>query len=203
MSDPSIMNHQPPKPRGKRPRPATDPAPAVAPTDWLVVGQIVAPFGLKGDVKLLPQTDFPDRLATHETLYLGPEHRPLRLTDAHPHGGVLLLHFADVDDIDTAEKLRGQEVTIPANEAAPLAEDQYYIHDLIGLRAIHVNGVELGIVADVLGGAAQDLLVVRRAGVADVLVPLVKALVPKVDLTARTLTVDPPLGLFDDQWIEA
>ena len=197
------MNNHPPKPRAKRTRAAADSAPPTAPIDWLVVGQIVAPFGLKGDVKLLPQTDFPDRLGTHATLYLGPDHRPLHLTDVHPHGGVLLLHFVDVEDIDAAEKLRGQEVTIPANEAAPLAEDQYYIHDLIGLRAIHTNGVELGIVADVLGGAAQDLLVVRRAGVADVLVPLVKALVPKVDLATRTLTIDPPLGLFDDQWIEA
>ena len=197
------MNNRPPKPRAKRTRAAADSAPAAAPMEWLVVGQIVAPFGLKGDVKLLPQTDFPDRLTTHEMLYLGPDHRPLHLMDAHPHGGVLLLHFADIDDIDAAEKLRGQEVTIPANEAAPLAEDQYYIHDLIGLRAIHVNGVELGMVADVLGGAAQDLLVVRRAGVADVLVPLVKALVPTVDLATRTLTIDPPLGLFDDQWIDA
>jgi 16S rRNA processing protein RimM len=184
-----------------RPAPATPPA-GTTPDDWIVVGRIVAPFGLKGDVKLIPQTDFPERLAAHAALYLGVEHRPLHPTSAKVHGGVVLLHFAGIEDMTAAETLRGQIVAIPANEAAPLAADQYYIHDLIGLRAVHVNGTDLGSVADILTGAAQDLLVVRRPGQPDALVPFVAALVPAVDVAARTVTIDPPPGLFDENWLQ-
>src|SRR5579875_3079747 len=118
-------------------------------SEFIIVGRIVAPFGIKGDVKLLPQTDFPERLGEHETLYLGDKHLPHRLVSARLHGGVILLHFAGIDDMTTAEKLRGLTVFIPAAEVAPLADDQYYIHDLIGLRAVHANGTDLGTVADV------------------------------------------------------
>ncbi len=205
MSNPPPENRPPTKRRYGRPRPAPPPASApppagTTPTDWITVGRIAAPFGLKGDVKLLPQTDFPERLATHAALYVGADHRPLRPTSAHAHGSVILLHFAGIEDMTAAETLRGQVVAIPAAEVAPLAADQYYVHDLIGLRAVHVNGTDLGSVADILTGAAQDLLVVRRPGQPDVLVPFVAALVPAVDVAARTVTIDPPLGLFDDEW---
>jgi 16S rRNA processing protein RimM len=213
MSNPP-QNKPPAKRRYGRPRAPGTPAdrtpPDAVPTmppsgptnddEWIVVGHIVAPFGLQGEVKLISQTDFPERLADHKTLYLGPQRLPYRLLSAHPHGGVILLRFATINDMTAAETLRGLVAAIPAREAAPLATDQYYIHDLIGLRAVHVNGAELGTVADVLGGAAQDLLVVRRVAQPDVLVPFVAALVPAVDLAARTVTIDPPAGLFDDEW---
>jgi 16S rRNA processing protein RimM len=115
----------------------------------------------------------------------------------------VLLHFADIDDITAAEGLRHQSVSIPSTTIAPLNPDQYFVHDLIGLRAVHVNGHDLGTVADVYTNTAQDLLVVRQPGKAEVLVPLVKALVPQVDLVARIITIDPPGGLFDEDWIEA
>ena len=204
MSNPPPENRPPAKRRYRRPAPAPSPPLASTPTvppagtspdDWIVVGRIVAPFGLKGAVKLIPQTDFPERLAMHAALYLGAEHRPFRPTSAQAHG-------SGIEDMTAAEALRGQIVAIPANEAAPLAADQYYVHDLIGLRAVHVNGTDLDSIADILTGAAQDLLVVRRTGQPDVLVPFVAALVPAVDVAARTVTIDPPQGLFDDEWVQ-
>lgn len=171
--------------------------------DWITLGHITAPFGLRGQVKLQPMTDFPERIADHQQLYLGPERRPVRLREARPHGAAILLAFEGVADMTAAESLRGLEVAIPAAEAAPLAPDQYYIHDLIGLQARHINGADLGRVADVQSNAAQDLLVVRRPGQPDVLVPLVKALIPQVDIPGGTVTIDPPAGLFDDNYEEA
>jgi 16S rRNA processing protein RimM len=209
MSKPDPPSQPPAKRHYGRPkamRPRADAAaapPEPAPTEWVVVGRIVATFGLKGEVKLAPQTDFPERLADHKTLYLGPEHRPYSLVSARIHGTVVLLHFADIDDITAAEGLRHQSVSIPSTTIAPLNPDQYFVHDLIGLRAVHVNGHDLGTVADVYTNTAQDLLVVRQPGKAEVLVPLVKALVPQVDLVARIITIDPPGGLFDEDWIEA
>jgi len=162
-----------------------------------MLGEIVATFGLRGEVKLLSQTDFPERIGMHKTLYLGPDHQPIALQGAKEHGGVILLSFVDVADLTAAEKLRGKIVSIPQTEAAPLAADQYYIHDLVGLQAIHSDGRDLGSVVDIIIGTAQDLLVVKRVGHPQVLVPLVKAIVPTIDLAARTVTIDPPIGLFD------
>ena len=210
MSKPDPPSQPPAKRRYGRPKPSrVNHSAAIAPrdpasiTEWVVVGRISAPFGLKGEVKLVPQTDFPERLADHQTLYLGSDHHPQVLSGARTHGAVVLLHFAGIDDMTAAEALRNQTVSIPAVTAAPLAADQYYVHDLIGLRAVHMQGHDLGIIADVYTSAAQDLLVVRAPGKADVLVPLVKALVPQVDLAARIVTIDPPLGLFDEDWVEA
>ncbi|MBA3826437.1 MAG: ribosome maturation factor RimM [Ktedonobacterales bacterium] len=208
MSKPDPPSQPPAKRRYGRPKAPPHPVvdavtPEPTPTDWVVVGRIVATFGLKGDVKLAPQTDFPERLAAHKILYLGPEHRSLPLVSARVHGTVVLLRFAGIDDITAAEGLRHLVVSIPATKVAPLNPDQFYVHDLIGLRAVHVNGHDLGVIADVYTNTAQDLLVVRQPGKAEVLVPLVKALVPQVDIAARVVTIDPPGGLFDEDWIEA
>lgn len=201
-----MSNQPPPLPGNKQlPRsPHSDkgtrsPTPNLDPTtEWVTLGEIVAPFGLHGEVKLLAQTDFPDRVADHATLYLGADHQPYALLEARAHGGVILLRFDKIDDLTAAEKLRNLIVCIPQSEAAALAEDQYYIHDLIGLRAIHINGEELGTVVDVFAGSGQELLAIRRVGRQSVLVPLVKALVPAIDLTKRIVTIDPPAGLFDE-----
>lgn len=181
-----------PKPQPSAPTPV-DPASV---SDWLTLGKIVAPFGIRGEVKLYPETDFPERVATHAFLYLGTDHRPYALESSRVHGSVVLVKFATIPDMTTAETLRGQVVMIPIDEATPLPEDRYYIHDLIGLQAVHIDGTPLGRIADVYTGQAQDLLVVRRQGEPDVLVPLVKALVPRIDIAGRTLTIDPPEGLF-------
>jgi 16S rRNA processing protein RimM len=197
----------PPRQRPSRPASLRETAPSFSPAgadeEWVAVGIIVGPFGLRGEVKLLPQTDFPERLTPQRTLYLGPEHRPATIESARPHGPHLLIRFVGVADMTAAAALRGLSVSIPQHEAAPLAQDQYYIHDLIGLAARDLAGADLGIVGDVISGAAQDLLVVRRPGHPDVLVPLVKAIVIQVDLAGGVIALDPPRGLFDDDFIVA
>jgi 16S rRNA processing protein RimM len=195
-----FTSQMPDNPRPHRKK-ASPPLPPPDSPEWVTVGRITAPFGLHGEVKCVPETDFPDRLAERETLYVGPARMPMRLESVRAHGTILLLHFVDIPDITAAETLRGMTVAVPPGEISPLGPDQYYLHDLVGLRAMHVDGTDLGTVVDIITGAAQDLLVVRRPGQPDVLVPFVKALVPQVDLAARTVTIDPPLGLFDDNWV--
>ncbi len=167
--------------------------------DWLTIGSIVAVFGLRGEVKILSQTDFPDRLAQRAYLYIGQNHTPYAIQTVRQHGSMLIMQFAEITDATQAAKMCGQLAMIPQDEAADLAPDQYYIHDLIGLQVLHVDGHVLGIVVDVLTNGAQDLLKVRRNGGSDVFLPFVKALVPKVNITLRTITADPPIGLFDGE----
>lgn len=172
--------------------------------DWVTVGEIVGAFGLHGELKVHPLTDFPARFSTTPTLYVGPQHVPYAVTNAHPHKQHVLVQLAGVTDITSAERLRGSRVAIPATQVQPLAADQFYLHDVIGLRVRHVDGRDLGTVTDVLTTGANDLFVVRDAERGtEVLLPVVKAFIVSVDVGAGVVTVDPIPGLFDDAYDDA
>lgn len=173
-------------------------------TDWVAVGEVVGAFGVRGELKIAPLTDFPERFARTLTVYLGEDHTPYRVERAHAHKQHILLALAGVEDRDAAERLRGLRVWVPASELTPLAADQFYLHDLIGLRVRHVDGRDLGAIADVLATPGADLFLVRGTpNGQEVLLPAVKAFIKAVDLAAGVVLVDPVPGLFDDGAEEA
>lgn len=175
-----------------------------ADADWVAVGAVAGSFGVRGELKIAPLTDFPDRFARTATVYLGEDHRPYQVRRSHPHKQHILLTLAGVEDRDAAERLRGLRVWVPASELTPLAADQFYLHDLIGLRVRHVDGRDLGAISDVITTPGADLFLVRGTpNGQDVLLPAVKAFVKTVDLAAGTVLVDPIPGLFDDTAEEA
>jgi 16S rRNA processing protein RimM len=107
------------------------------------------------------------------------------------------VHFAGVTDRTAAEALRGVRLMVPAAERPPIEDpDEFYATDLIGLAARTVTGEQLGPVRDVLNAAGADYLVLEIDG-RERLVPFVSAIVPTVDLSGRTVVIDPPEGLFD------
>lgn len=167
--------------------------------DWLLVGEIVGAFGLGGEVKVRPETDFPDRFTHTPTLYLGPDHQPMRVTSARVmRVDHVLLHLEGVDDATTAGRLRGTLLYVPASEAVALPPDQFFLHDVIGLRAERPNGTVLGTISDVLTGPGNDVFVVRAAGTGhEVLVPAVKEMIKRVDVAAGVVVMEPIAGLFD------
>ena len=169
------------------------------PNDWVAVGAIVGAFGIHGQLKVDPLTDLPDRFEQLREVYLGNDHRKHRIEGVQPHKRQVLMRLEGVNDMTEAERLRGETLWIPATEIAPLPADQYYIHDLLGLRVEHINGKMLGRVADVLVGIGNDLLVVRNddSG-AETLVPAAKEFIKSVDLAAGVLKLAPIPGLFDD-----
>ncbi|MGZ3675791.1 MAG: ribosome maturation factor RimM, partial [Ktedonobacterales bacterium] len=130
--------------------PPTSSQPRPIDEEWVVVGEFVGPFGIHGEVKLRPITDFPERFERTPTLYVGDKHVPYRVEQAHMHKQLVLLRLAGITDVDAAEQLRGAQVWIPATELTPLQEDQFYLHDVVGLRVQHVNGRPLGVVTDVV-----------------------------------------------------
>ena len=191
-----------PKPDAASSDPSTSGSSASA--DWVAVGAVAGTFGVRGELKIAPLTDFPDRFTRTPTVYLGEDHTPYQVEHAHPHKQHILLALAGVEDRNAAERLRGLRVWVPASELTPLAADQFYLHDLIGLRVRHVDGRDLGIIADVVATPGADLFLVRGTpNGQDVLLPVVKAFVKAVDLAAGTVLVDPIPGLFDDAAEEA
>lgn len=167
--------------------------------DWIAVGEVVGTFGVRGQLKVAPLTAFPERFAHTPTVYVGKKRSPYHVLDAHPHKRHILLQLEDVVDLDAAERLRGAILWIPAGQIATLPDDQFYVHDLIGMRVFHVNGTHLGVVTDVLAMPGNDLFVIRTPDGSEALLPAVKAFVRAVDTPARVITVDPIPGLFDEQ----
>lgn len=181
--------------------PLSAPDAADAPdTAWIAVGEIVGAFGIRGEVKVLPQTDFPDRFARTPTLYLGDARAPRAVQSARQHQRIVLLKLDGVDDETAAARLRGLTLWIPESERTPLTDNQFYLHDVVGLKVVHVNGQPLGEVVDFITGSGNDLFVVRAIpGGREALLPAVREFVRELDIPGGVLRVDPIPGLFDDQ----
>ncbi|MFI7697492.1 ribosome maturation factor RimM [Nonomuraea sp. NPDC049480] len=164
----------------------------------LVVGRIGRPHGVRGDVTVEVRTDEPERrFAVGTSIATDPAGRgPLVVAGCRWHKDVLLVTFEGVTDRDAAADLRGTLLVIDSAEVEPSDDpDEFHDHQLIGLAVETVSGEPVGEVEDVLHHG-QDLLVVRREGQDEALIPFVKALVPEVDLAGGRLVVDPPEGLL-------
>jgi 16S rRNA processing protein RimM len=170
----------------------------------LVVGRVGRPHGLRGEVTVEVRTDDPDlRFAAGESLATDPAERgPLTVAGSRWHSGRLLVRFAGHEDRDAAEALRDTVLAIDSGQLERLEDpEQFYDHELIGLRVLTAGGEDVGTVSDVLHHG-QDLLVVEGAGAragAEILVPFVAAIVPEVDVTGGKLVIDPPAGLLDPE----
>ncbi|GAA4345149.1 ribosome maturation factor RimM [Angustibacter luteus] len=164
-----------------------------------VVGRIGRAHGLRGEVTVEVRTDVPEeRFVPGAVFVTDPAAAgPLTLADVHEHSGTLLLRFEQSTDRTSAEGLRG--VMLLVSTPASDEDDAWYEDELVGLRVRSPQGEDLGEVARLDTGGAQDLLVVRRADGPNVLVPFVHALVPEVDVPGGFVVVDPPGGLFDPE----
>lgn len=168
--------------------------------DTRVVGRVGRPHGIRGEVTVEVRTDEPERrLAVGAVLTTVPAAAgPLTVTAARWHSGRLLLGFDGVGDRGAAEGLRGVLLEVEVDPAeVPEDPEEYYDHQLVGLRVETVEGVHLGEVAEVVHLPGQDLLAVRRDGRRELLVPLVTAIVPDVDPDGGRIVIDPPPGLLE------
>lgn len=126
------------------------------------MGAIVAPHGIRGDVKLRPLTEFPERIPKLKELRLRfpdgrEEHRKI-LKVRSQHDAFLVL-FEGTTTREAAEALRGTQAVIPLEDAAPLPEGRYYEHEILGLRVVTPDNEELGTVRQIIPGASNDVYV--------------------------------------------
>ena len=170
----------------------------------LVVGRVVKAHGVGGELLVEVRTDDPDsRFAAGSTL----RGKPTRggpageyiVESVREHGGRLLVRLAGVAGRDAADAMRGVVFLIDSGELPPIDDpDEFYDHQLEGLRVRTADGRDLGTVAEVLHTAAGELLAIRRGdGTGEVLVPFVTAIVTSVSLTDNVIEIDPPDGLLE------
>jgi 16S rRNA processing protein RimM len=167
----------------------------------LVVGRVVKAHGVTGELVVDVRTDDPEtRFAPGTSLRARPKggtERRLVVDSARPHGGRLLVRVDGVADRDSAEALRGALFLVDSAELPPIEDpDEFYDHQLEGLRVRTTAGADVGTVAEVLHTAAGELLSVRTED-REVLVPFVGAIVASVSLADQVIEIDPPEGLLE------
>ena len=170
----------------------------------LRVGRLTKAHGLKGAIKVEMYTDDPARrfipgaVFTLQVPTSSAWHgKTLELVELKWYNSHPVAFFKDVPDRSAAETLVKAILWVDHDDAeVPDEEDAWFDHQLVGLRVMR-DGNEVGTVSQIDHFPAQDLLTVATPN-GDVLVPFVKAIVTAVDVTAGTLTVDPPLGLFEE-----
>jgi len=168
-------------------------------TEWATIGKIVAPFGIRGELKIFSLSDIPDRFAQLDSIFVGPDHAPRKITAVRPYkGDMFVMKFADIDDATTAETLRNLDLSIPLDKLAQLPPDSYYQHDILGLRVAILNGREIGTIIEIMETGSNDVYVVKGEDNKQILLPAIKDVVKQVDLIRRMMYIEPMAGLLDD-----
>ncbi|MEN9228751.1 MAG: ribosome maturation factor RimM [Gloeomargarita sp. GMQP_bins_120] len=165
------------------------------------IGRILAPHALRGEVKVLSLTDFPERFTEPGVRWYSlprqPQPQPLTLVRSRPVPGknLYIVQFAEIHTCDQAELLRGATLWVSEQDRPQLAPGEYYVPDLIGLEAWH-GGAVLGQVTAVIP-AGNDLLEITTPAGQVHWVPFVPELVPAVNLEQRCLELRLPPGLLE------
>jgi 16S rRNA processing protein RimM len=152
------------------------------------------PHGLAGEVEVHILTDFPERFEVLKTIYLGEAHAPVVVEGQRRHGRRILLKLEGYDDRENAEKLRRKLIYVPVDEAVPLEEGEYYLHEIVGLQAWTTEGEHLGRVEEVIDTGSNDVYVVRD-GVRETLIPALSDVVLSIDLEQGRIEVRLMKGL--------
>ena len=166
----------------------------------LVVARLGRAHGIKGDLTVEVRTDDPDtRFAPGSVLATDPgEAGPLTVSAAKWHSGRLLLHFDGVHSRSAAEALRNVLLVMDTTELPAIDDpDEFYDHELEGLRAELADGSLLGMVREVVHVPQGELLAVTTTDGVEVLVPFLLAFVPVVDVAGGRVVLDPPDGLLE------
>ena len=171
--------------------------------DYLVVGRIGRPHGLRGEVAVEPRTDEPDRrfatgarLRTERNRPGAQPHESLTVQATRWHSGRLLVTFDEIGDRTAAEEARGTMLVVPVDpDETPEDPEEFYDHQLVGLAVEDTDGSKVGTVTAVEHTGGQDLLHIEVDG-EDVLFPFVTALVPVVDVPGGRIVVDDRPGLL-------
>jgi len=170
-------------------------------TDRLVaIGEITRPHGLRGEVRVTPLTDRPERFARVTDCVLWDVTRDQRecrrITASRPHGRALVVALAGCESAEQASALVGRLLALPAADALPLPTGHFYRWQLEGCQVTTDEGDAIGTIVRVEESAAHDLWVVRGAA-REHLIPAVSEIVVEVDLTARRVVIRPPQGLLE------
>ena len=168
-------------------------------TVYLAVGFLRRPHGVHGEIIMDLHTDFPERLTSGRTYFVGESHRPVSLAGMREHGGGMLVRFAGIHTPEDAGLFRNQWLFVKTADVPPLPEGQVYQHQLLGVRVVDEHGAELGELTDIIETGANDVYVVTSAAGRELLLPAIPDVVLEVDVARGSMRVHLLEGLLPDE----
>ena len=162
--------------------------------EFVTIGQVLAPWGIKGKLKVRIVTDFPQRFTPSSRIYINRQ--PLTIDSTEWHKGRAIIKLYTIDSVEEAQKLRGQPIEIPFNQLHHLPEGQYYYFQLIGLEVWTTQGELLGNVTEVLTAESNDNYVVSGVK-GEILIPAIEDVVKSIDLNNKRVIIEPIEGLLN------
>jgi 16S rRNA processing protein RimM len=162
---------------------------------YVAVGRVLRPWGLRGELKVEPLTDFPDRFAPGARLWAAGNERTVERSRLHR--GDLYLKLAGLDTPEAAETIRDVLLEVPESDLHSLDDGAYYHYQLEGLTVRSTAGEPVGTVHEVLEPGGNPVLVVRGSQ-GEALIPFIDDVIRRVDLTAGIIEIDVIEGLLPD-----
>ena len=161
-------------------------------SNLVVMGRVVAPYGVFGWLKIVPDTEEFDGLLDYKTWWIGKDDnwRELKVESAKIHNDVLVVKLQGIDDRDAAVACKGKQIAVPRALLPKLKGEEYYWSDLIGLSVKNQQNVDLGKIADVFATGANDVVVAKSDSGQERLIPYIAQVILAVDLNAKTMLVD-------------
>ncbi|MFX3631347.1 MAG: ribosome maturation factor RimM [Candidatus Pristimantibacillus sp.] len=170
---------------------------------WFTVGKLANTHGLRGEVKVVPNTDFADtRFAVGSKLSIHNDELgrqvAVEITGSREHKGTYILKLKGIDDINEAEKYKGWLMKISEEDQGKLEEGEYYYHEIIGCNVITEDDEELGVISEILSPGANHVWVVDlvKSKGKQVLLPVIDDVILNVDVASKKVTVRLMEGLI-------
>ncbi len=171
----------------------------------LTIGKIVNTHGIKGEVRIFAETDFPEeRFQVGNSLIFDNDQglrETLTIRSAKEHKNFILLGFEGYDSINNVEKFKDGSLKITRDQQHELPEGEYYHHQILGLQVQSTQGEDLGTIREIMPLSIQDVWVIQpqEAGRKDILVPYHEEFVKDVDLDQQRITIELMEGLIPDE----
>ena len=160
--------------------------------DLVIMGRIVAPYGVFGWLKVLPDTEQIDGLLDYKTWWIGKDNdwRELKVEEAKIHNDVIVVKLQGISERDGAFACKGKQVAVPRAALPKPGKNEYYWSDLIGLQVRNLQAVDFGKISDVFATGANDVIVAKNDDGRERLIPFIDAAIIEVDMVAKTMLVD-------------
>lgn len=155
--------------------------------DFITVGEVLSPWGTKGQLKVRVITDFPERFSPSAKIYINRQ--PLTIDSSIRQRDSVIIKLKSIDSHQAAQKLKGQPVEIDSSQLKPLAEGQYYHFQLIGLEVWTTGGELLGSISHILTTPGNDIYVVEGSQ-GEILIPAVEDVVKSIDLGQGCIVIE-------------
>jgi 16S rRNA processing protein RimM len=164
----------------------------VVDSDLVIMGRVVAPYGVFGWLKIVPDTEEFDGLLDYKTWWLGKDKdwRELKVLEAKIHNDVLVVKLQGIDDRDLAVACKGKQIAVLRALLPKLENEEYYWSDLIGLSVKNQQDVDFGKISDVFATGANDVVVAKTDSGQERLIPYIAQVILAVDMVEKTILVD-------------